>query len=281
MDHTYIESHGLVERYHQGALPPDEEALFEEHFVDCGECMEQLELARGFRKGLRSVAAEDAARAVAAAGLFAWLARRGRLAQWGMAFAALLVAAGLPALWLLAGGRSERREWSARLEAQRRTGQELERRLSDSESRRAAERRDLEAKLAAVKPPELPHGLASPLINTPVFLLSALRSNDGKPAIVDLARVSRAGDALALAVDVGDDLRFATYRATITRTDGGTVFRTAGLKPNALEALMITFPSAFFAPGDYRLRVEGVKADGSAAEVGGYPFRVVGKGNAG
>ena len=61
------------------------------------------------------------------------------------------------------------------------------------------------------------------------------------------------------------------------RTAGGKVFEQAGLKPNALEALMITFPSAFFAPGEYRLRVEGVKPDGSAAEVGGYGFQVVGK----
>ena len=62
MDHAYIESHGLIELYHQGALTPDEESRFEEHFVDCGECMEQLELARGLQRGLRSVAAEDAAR---------------------------------------------------------------------------------------------------------------------------------------------------------------------------------------------------------------------------
>ncbi|HEY0554696.1 MAG TPA: zf-HC2 domain-containing protein, partial [Thermoanaerobaculia bacterium] len=92
MDHPYIESHGLIELYHQGALPPDEESRFEEHFVGCGECMEQLELARGLQKGIRAMAAEDAARAVVAAGLFAWLARRGRLAQWGMALAALLLA---------------------------------------------------------------------------------------------------------------------------------------------------------------------------------------------
>ena len=39
-----------------------------------------------------------------------------------------------------------------------------------------------------------------------------------------------------------------TYRATITRTGGGKVFGKAGLKPNALEALMITFPATFFPP---------------------------------
>ncbi|MFL6260603.1 MAG: zf-HC2 domain-containing protein [Thermoanaerobaculia bacterium] len=273
MDHAYIESNGLVERYHRGLLPPDEEARFEEHFVGCSECTEQLELARGFQRGLKAMAAEDAARAVLGAGLFAWLARRGRLAQWGTALALVMVAL-LPALWLLAGGRSDRREQEARLEAARRARQELEHRLIESESRRSAERRELEARIAQAKPPEPSRGLAGPLVNTPVFLLAAVRSNDAKPATIDL---SRTGDALALAVDLGEGLRFDTYRATITRAGGGKVFEKAGLKPNALETLMITFPSSFFAPGDYRLRVEGVKPDGSAAEVGGYAFRVTGK----
>ncbi|HET9209005.1 MAG TPA: hypothetical protein VFR03_01330 [Thermoanaerobaculia bacterium] len=279
MDHAYIESNGLVERYHRGLLPPDEEVRFEEHFVDCPQCTEQLELARGFQRGLKAMAAEDAARAVVVAGLFAWLARRGRLARWGTVLAALAVAALLPALWLLAGGRSERREQEARLEAERHTRQELERRLAESESRRSAERRELEGKLAQAKPPaKPPRGLAGPLVNTPVFLLAAVRSNDAQPVTIDL---SRTGDALALAVDLGEGLRFDTYRATIVsiggRAGGGKVFEKAGLKPNALETLMITFPSTFFAPGDYRLRVEGVKPDGSAAEVGGYAFRVAGK----
>lgn len=274
MDHAYIESNGLVELYHRGLLPPDEEARFEEHFVDCPQCTEQLELARGFQRGLKTMAAEDAARAVVGAGLFAWLARRGRLAQWGTALAALVVAAALPALWMLAGGRSERREQEARLAAERRSRQELEHRLSESESRRSAERRDLEAKLAQAKPSEPTRGLAGPLVNTPVFLLAAVRSNDAKPVTID---PSRTGDALALAVDLGEGLRYDTYRATITKTGDGKVFEKAGLKPNALETLMITFPATFFAPGDYRLRVEGMKPDGSAVEVGGYGFRVVGK----
>ncbi len=274
MDHAYIESNSLVERYHRGLLPPDEEARFEEHFVGCPECTEQLELARGFQRGLKTMAAEDAARAVMGAGLFAWLARRGRLAQWGTALAVLAVAALLPALWLLAGGRSERRQQEARLKAERRSRQELEHRLTESESRRSAELRDLQARIAQAKPPEAPRGLAGPLVNTPVFLLAAVRSNDARPATIDL---SHTGEALALAVDLGEDLRFDTYRATITKAGGGKVFEKAGLKPNALEALMITFPSSFFAPGDYRLRVEGLKPDGSSAEVGGYAFRVVGK----
>ncbi|MFL6197209.1 MAG: zf-HC2 domain-containing protein [Thermoanaerobaculia bacterium] len=277
MDHAYIEENGLVERYHRGLLDPEEEARFEEHFVDCARCTEQLELARGFQKGLKVMVAEDAARAaVIQAGLFAWLARRARLAQWGLALAALLLAAGLPSLWLLAQGREQRQAAAAGLEAERRNAAGLERRLSESERRRSEERRELEGRIATSRPPEAPRGLAGPLVNTPVFLLTAVRGDEGKPATVD---PGRAGDALALAVDVGPDAGFEAYRATITKASGGTaVFQRAGLKPNALEALMITFPASFFAPGEYRLRVEGVRPDGSASEVGSYPFRVKGKG---
>jgi len=69
---------------------------------------------------------------------------------------------------------------------------------------------------------------------------------------------------------------FPSYRATIRR-GGDTVFRQGGLKPNALEALMITFPATFFTPGDYRLKIEGIAADGTASAVGEYGFQVLGK----
>ena len=112
MDHVYIEENGLVESYHRGLLDPEEEARFEEHFAGCPRCVEQLELARGFQRGLKTMAAEDLERtaqmqAVAAVGLFAWLARRGRAAQWGLALAALLLAAALPAFWMAGGARQQ------------------------------------------------------------------------------------------------------------------------------------------------------------------------------
>lgn len=278
MDHAYIEENGLVERYHQGLLPPDEEARFEEHFVTCTSCMEQLELARGFQRGIKAlsaVTAEDAVRAavVVQAGLFAWLARRGRMAQWGLALAALLLAAGLPSLWIAAQGRNERLAAAQRIEEERRTAKDLERRLAETEQRRSEERRDLEAKLAeAQRPaPPSPGVLDRPLANLPIVLLTAVRG-EGEPATIDLART---GDLLALAVDAGADPRFVSYRATMTRTGGGTVYRQDGLRTNALETLMLTFPKTFFQPGEYRLRIEGVRADGGALEIGGYPFRVV------
>lgn len=273
MDHTYIEDNALVERYHQGLLAPEEEARFEEHFVTCAPCMEQLELARGFQRGIRSVVAEDALRAVVVqAGFFAWLSRRGRLAQWMLALAVLLLAAGLPSLWMAGQARDERLAAARRAEDQKRTAKDLERRLAETERRRGEERRDLEAKLAQAQRPTAPppEALARPLGSLAVVLLTAVRG-EGEPPVV---RLSDTGDVFALAADAGADPRFTSYRATITRTGGGTVYRQGDLKLNALETLMLTFPKTFFQPGEYRLKVEGVRADG-VVEIGGYPFRVV------
>src|SRR4051812_31811731 len=208
MDHTYIEENGLVERYYQGLLPPEEEARFEEHFVGCPQCTEQLELARGFQRGVKSMVAEDAARAtLIQAGLFAWLARRSRLAQWGLALAALLIL-GLPVVWFASEGRSLRQTVAAlqqRWQNREQEAADLQKHLADSE----AKRRELESKLAQAKPPERSPGLL------PVVLLTAVRGPGEPEATIDLSRM---GDLVALAVDPGADARFASYRVTLTRS---------------------------------------------------------------
>lgn len=280
MDHDYIATNGLVERYRLGSLPPDEEARFEEHFLGCPECTEQLELARGFQRGLKTMVAEDVARvavaqAVVQAGLFAWLARRGRLAQWGFALATLLVVFGLGALQSLWSLREAARSeatlaaLSDRERALERDAARFQKLYVDSD----AHRRELEEKLAQAKTSEAPQGIAASVANLSVALLTAVRGPGEAATTIDL---SKAGDLVALAVDPGAGASFETYRVTLTKA-GATVFQKSGLKPNALETVMVAFPASFFAPGDYRLRLEGVKADGTAAEIGGYPFRVVGK----
>src|SRR5579863_9779938 len=62
MDHDYINEHGVVSLYVAGKLSPDERLGFEEHFVDCQQCLDQIELTEDLRGALRQVAKEDAAR---------------------------------------------------------------------------------------------------------------------------------------------------------------------------------------------------------------------------
>ena len=253
MDHSYIEEHGLIDLYHRGHLPPEEEAGFEEHFVGCPECQERLEMARGFQRGLRTMVAQD----VAGTTVLAWLMRR----RW-IAVAALVLAAVLPVLGYMAWNRDvpppQEAAWRRLFEKERQSAADLRQRLEKSERLRLAE------KAATPAPPSAP----SPLINTPVFLLTAVRG-DSEAAVIQVK-----DGYFSLAVDSGDDPRFESFRVTITDARGTRVFREPGLKPNALEALLLTFPAGYFKPGEYRLTVEGVRGDGTASELGGYSFRV-------
>lgn len=254
MDHAYIEEHGLIDLYHRGQLPPEEEAGFEEHFMGCADCQERLQMARGFQRGLKTVVAEE----VTKAGLLTWLLRR----KW-VALAALILAAVLPVLGYLAGSRDvtpieTEANWRQLFEKEQRSADDLRRRLEESERQRLAK--------AEVTPAPSP----SPLVNTPVFLLTAVRGED------EATSVKVKDGYFSLAVDAGDDPRFESYRVTITDAQGKRVFREAGLKPNALEALLLTFPAGFFKPGEYRLTLEGIEPGGGAAELGGYSFRIVG-----
>ncbi len=116
-------------------------------------------------------------------------------------------------------------------------------------------------------------GLGAPRGDTPVVLLSRFRSDPGEPAAtIDLSRI---GDFLVLAVEVDDDPRLASYRVAVSSDDGRRLYQESDLLPNAFAALMLTFPASFFTPGDYRLTVEGLDQAGDAADLAGYPFRVV------
>jgi hypothetical protein len=61
MDHSRIEEHNLIDRYVRGTLPADESVEFEEHFVDCAACQEQIEVAKSLRLAVRESAAETRA----------------------------------------------------------------------------------------------------------------------------------------------------------------------------------------------------------------------------
>lgn len=76
MEHSTIEEQAIVERYVRGTLSAEEEERFEAHFMECARCQEELETARSFTRGMKRVAAEEAARSAMRSGLLVWLVRR-------------------------------------------------------------------------------------------------------------------------------------------------------------------------------------------------------------
>ncbi len=101
MDHHEVQERDLVNRYLLGLLPAAERARFEDHFVDCLQCLDDLELTRDFRQALRAGVAEEMARNSLTAGLRAWLARPYR----GLVLGALSALVVSSAVWIVNGNR--------------------------------------------------------------------------------------------------------------------------------------------------------------------------------
>ncbi len=102
MTHTEIDRHDVVERYVAGKLSADDEARFEEHYLDCPACTQAIEDAERLRRGLAMVAAQDL---VVRRSIFTAAARVLRTGRGAMLAAALLVVLLLPAglAWQRAG----------------------------------------------------------------------------------------------------------------------------------------------------------------------------------
>ena len=107
MDHPRIDDEHILDRYLAGQLSAGDEARFEEHLFACAPCLQQVQAGEELRRGLRAVAAEEAARVTVAAGLLAWLRRRsgGQLAGILSVALALVV---LPAVVLWQGAELRR-----------------------------------------------------------------------------------------------------------------------------------------------------------------------------
>src|SRR5262245_8671524 len=112
MDHLYIEKHDIADRYLMGKLPAEERAHFEEHYIDCVECLERLETTEDFRVALPTVAAENAvqSRAYLQVRFLAWLARPSRVRQAAWLVVAALLLAALPSALFIRQAANARRE---------------------------------------------------------------------------------------------------------------------------------------------------------------------------
>jgi putative zinc finger protein len=272
MDHERIEAQNVIERYVMGRLAPEEEALFEEHLLECRDCRQSIEQEEDFQSSLHALAAGEAARATAAVQVsaLAWLARR----RWLWA-AAVLLLLGLPAVWLLreqARLRTEIAHLQAAAERRPRpapaTPGPVSPRSNDAEQRRLAE--GLRAEKAARE--ELSERLArltQPRVNTPIFSLGFLRGEDETANRVELGRQP---EWIVLSVELPAE-EAPSYRATLLKA-GKTVWSGGELLPMADGTVRITLYSPLLEPGRYQLRLQAVDAHGHDSAVGEIPFQV-------
>jgi hypothetical protein len=227
MEHAQIEEHNIIDRYVRGTMPVDLRADFEEHFLDCPECLEQLKLASALRDGLRLSAAELAASASPQSDV-SFIARWRSSFDWRWAVAiaaACLVLASMPTLVLLRQLGSVTNELSrdrAALGTARKMMEEVER------------------------------------ASAAVYILTPVRG-DATPANVAVP----AAPVLTVLSLESDFTRFATYRATLRNDRDQIVWQKDQLHPSSPDAIGIVLgPSALATAGAYRLVVEGEDGQG-------------------
>src|SRR5882757_5994302 len=59
MKHDYIIESNVIDRYVLGKLPPDQVEEFEVHYLDCPECIDQLNVSRRFIHDLKGLAVQE------------------------------------------------------------------------------------------------------------------------------------------------------------------------------------------------------------------------------
>lgn len=282
MDHRRIDEQNVAELYVTGRLSTEDEETFESHLLECAQCRERVGWADDLRTSIRAVAAEDVARASAQLGFLAWISRRTRTARTGLLMAALLAVAALPA-WLQADrARLARELTEARAQARLETeaprpaatapapvappaavpvaDPELAR-LAQANSQLEAKVEELSTRVERLSEPQA----------TRVISLGAVR---GASDLTEI-QIGSASEPIVLSLPlsgVNDDLN---YRVTLF-AGKSELWQQDRFVPDANISINIKIDSASLKPGTvYRCRIEGLAADGRAAQVEEMSFRAV------
>ncbi|MDY7093556.1 MAG: anti-sigma factor [Acidobacteriota bacterium] len=242
MDHPRIDDEHVLDRYLAGRLAPEDEALFEEHLFECGECLEAVQAGEELRRGLQQVAAEDGTPNAAPEGLpralesatetgaLAWLRSRRPPQLMGLLAVALALVV-MPVLLL-------------------RQGAELDRLEQEN------------ARLTAAGGGQSEPGvwtLAEPLANLAVVSLGVSRDAGGTVEI----RPDPQSDALLLSLEL-PAVDAAHYRVDLRDTAGETLWSSGELEPTLYDTLLVALPPSFLPPGEYRIEIHRAPSESSA-----------------
>jgi hypothetical protein len=278
MDHKHIEEAELVVRYLRGSLSEQEAEQFEEHFLDCIECIDRLETTRDFIEGLRFESGREKRRNFFAA-LIEWVSRPAIAPRWlAITTAAVVLASLLMTLLVLSRDRQSRAiaeqarldsaEWERRYEEADRQRQQSEREAADRLSQ-------LQAELDKKQTPQ-PAGSSSqqPQINMPIFVLKSLRGAGASGASNEL-RLPRPPASFVISLQLEGEQQYRDYRATIRDDHNRVLWKGSGLTRDRYNSLRVGFSSSFFRPGSYLLTLEGAGEGGVSRVIGEYSFYVV------
>ena len=285
MDHHYIEGHNIADRYLQGTLSATERTRFEEHFIDCAECLDRLEMTEDFRGALRTLAADRAAasRVYARPGRRAWLMGMPAGRQAALLAAAVLVLVALPSVLLIVWTGQSRRQmdearlsaadWQRKYEESQQAGRKAEAAMQSREQEVARQRLEIEQRERQTRVAEQP-GPQALLQSAPIFDVNTVRGLRGPSAPATRISIPRSAQWIVLKLEIEPDPEFQSYRATVF-TSGERVICRASDMIAVRGTLAVSCDSSLFRTGDYRLALEGLTRQGRHVSAGAYSFHVI------
>jgi hypothetical protein len=242
MEHSYIEKNALVDRYLNRRLGVEERAAFEEHFLDCRQCLDQLKFAEALQNGIRAFAADPVSLGEVPSRVSFWKWFAGAWWRIAVPVAAALLIVLLPVAVLVQRYRNKA------------AGAEIA--AADMRANYAALQRQLDqAKRAAT-----------------VFILSATRESGSETTQKIPIPPTPQWIVLAMEHDVS---QFRSYRATLLEKAGRTIWQSDVIEPGSPDAIGISFPSSLLMPGDYSVRLEGIAPGGQTELVATMSFQAV------
>jgi hypothetical protein len=276
MDHDYINEHGVVSLYVAGKLPLEERAGFEAHFVDCRQCLEQIEATAELREGLRQVAKEDAARPGAAGPDVARAGVGPQIALWmgsfrrsGLLAYAVVVVVGLGAIFFVdaryrrsevAEARRTSDDWERRYAEERQARENLERQQGQAADKTGIQNSDQGPLVASLQP-------------APLFFLNVTRGSEEGSTPANRVAVSPATPFIALSLELEKDPAFRSYRVRLSDAAGRVVWSAENIPSPASDAIAVTLPSHLLGRGDYSVALDGVTASGRVLPAAHFTFQ--------
>jgi hypothetical protein len=241
MNHDYIKELNLNDQYVLGKLATQEAEAFENHFIECPECVEQLNITRSFIHDLKGLAVEET---LSSDFKRAPQTRRWQLQQlvplrvWtAIAFCCVLIGVVFAFYAVRRLGRLEAELHQAQEESAS-ISQKYQQGLStaaESEKQYQEERQqlvqrvdELEKKLNTEGSGNQSAGVGSktPDVNFPIFVLASV-ARGSAPAPVEIA-VPASSSRFALSIPVEDRREFSSYRVTILDHRGAPVWKQGG-----------------------------------------------------
>ena len=287
MNHDYIKESNLIDQYVLGKLATHEAEAFEDHFIECPECVEQLNVTRSFIHDLKGLAVQET---LSSDFRRTPQARRWQLQQLvpvrllaAIAFGCIIVGVVFAFYAVRRLGRLEAelrqaKEESASINQKYQQGlatvAESEKQYQEDRQQLVQRVDELEKKLNSEGSGNQSSvvGSKAPDVNFPIYVLASV-ARGSAPAPVEIV-LPASSSRFALSIPVEDRREFSSYRVTITDHRGAPVLKQGGFKPDAYHALSLSLNSNFLASGNYDLRVEGRTPSNEWTTIGSYPFRI-------